>query len=183
MHHNSYTNGDSLGQALTKLESYPIKIVCISASLTILSYLAGAIVVFFLHPLLSVFYLILAGSSLVVSMKFRCINCYYFGKYCNFGLGKLASYLFHKGEPSEFTDPKKVGITAILSFGTLFLPVLIGLILLLSNLSISALALLIGYILIGIAPNFLIRGRLCEMCMQSQLGCPSYDRMMNTRNQ
>ncbi len=175
------TRDDVMSEAVTKLESYAIKTVCMSASLTVLSYLAGAVVLYFLYPILGAFYLGLAVLTLIVSMKLRCTHCYYLGKYCNFGLGKLASFLFSKGDPSEFSDSKKVGITAIMSFGTMLIPVVVGLLLLVINLSIGTLGLLIGYILIGIVPNFLIRGDLCEKCMQGDLGCPSYDRMLKRK--
>lgn len=175
-------SGVDMAISSSKLESYPMKIVCISASLTIISYLAGAFILYFFHPILSVFYLILAALTLVVSMKLRCTHCYYFGKYCNFGLGKLAQYFFSKGEPREFRDPKKVGITAILSFGTMLIPVFIGLLMLVTDLNLSNLGFLLGYILIGIAPNFLVRGNFCDKCMQGQLGCPSYERMIKSRD-
>ena len=79
----------------------------------------------------------LAALTLVVSMKLRCTHCYYFGKYCNFGLGKLAQYFFGKEEPREFRDPKKVRITAILSFGTLLIPLFIGLLMVITDMNLS----------------------------------------------
>lgn len=175
-------SGVDMAITSSKLESYPIKIVCVSASLTIISYLAGAFLVYFFFPPLSVVYLLLAALTLVVSMKLRCTHCYYFGKYCNFGLGMLAKYFFNRGEPGEFRDPKKVGITAILSFGTMLIPVFIGLLMFVTDMNLSNLGLLFGYILIGIAPNFLVRGSFCDKCMQGELGCPSYEQMMKSRS-
>ncbi|MHA2138638.1 MAG: hypothetical protein ACW98G_12225 [Candidatus Hodarchaeales archaeon] len=169
--------GDIFASSVSKLESFPFKIVCLSASLTIISYLAGAFVLYFFHPMLSALYLILAATTLMVSMKLRCTHCYYLGRYCNFGLGKLAELIFSKGDPSEFRDPKKVGFTGFLSFGTMLIPVAIGLLLLVTEITLGNLGLLIGYFLIGIAPNFLVRGDFCDKCMQGELGCPSYERM------
>ena len=166
----------------SKLESYPMKIICISASLTIISYLTGTFILYFFHPILTVFYLILTALTLVVSMKLRCTHCYYFRKYCSFGLGKLAQYFFSKGEPREFSDPKKVGITAIFSFGTMLIPVFIGLLMLVTDMNLSNRGLLFGYLLIGIAPNFLVRGNFCDKCMQRELRCPSYERMIKSRD-
>ena len=168
--------------SITKLESYPLRIVCVSASLTIISYLAGAFVLYFFNPIMSGFYLMLAAVTLVISMKLRCTHCYYLGKYCNFGLGRLASYFFVKGDPREFRDPKKVGLTATFSFGTMLLPVFIGVLMLVKDMNLFTLALFFGYILAGIAPNFLVRGNFCDKCMQGQLGCPSYDQMIKSRD-
>lgn len=164
-----------------KLENYPIKIVCISATLTILSYLLGTVVLYVLHPFLGILFLLLAVSTIVVSMKLRCTHCYYLGKYCNFGLGKLAAILFKKGDPSEFRNPRKVIVTAILSFGTLLLPIIAGVVLIIIDLSIENIGLLLVYILFGILPNFFVRGNFCEKCVQGQLGCPSYEQMIKRR--
>ncbi|MFW9906069.1 MAG: hypothetical protein ACFFFH_17230 [Candidatus Thorarchaeota archaeon] len=164
-----------------KLENYPIKIVCVSATLTIISYLLGTIVFYVFNPVLGLLFLLLAVFTLIISMKFRCTSCYYLGKYCNFGLGKLAAILFKKEDSNEFSNPKKVIPTAILSFGTMLLPVIAGIGLNLFDFSLGYLSLLIIYILFGIVPNFLVRGNFCDKCMQGQLGCPSYEQMIKGR--
>lgn len=164
-----------------KLENYPIKIVCVSATLTIISNLLGTLVFYVLQPVLGVLFLLLAVFTIVVSMKLRCTHCFYLGKYCNFGLGKLAALLFKKGDSKEFKNPKKVIPTAILSFGTILLPVIAGIGLILFDFSLVNLGLLLVYILFGILPNFFIRGNFCDKCMQGQLGCPSYEQMIKGR--
>ena len=164
-----------------KLENYPIKVVCVSASLTILSYLIGSIVLYVLNPLLGMLFLLLAISTIIISMKLRCTHCYYLGKYCNFGLGKLAAFFFQIGEPSEFKNPRKVIITAIFSFSAMLLPIIAGIIFILIDFSILNIGLFLGYILFGIVPNFFIRGNLCDKCVQGKLGCPSYEKMMKRR--
>ncbi len=164
-----------------RLENYPIKIVCVSASLTILSYALGSIILYVLHPLLGIIFLLLAISTIIISMKLRCTHCYYLGKYCNIGLGKLAAIFFKKGESSEFKNPTKVIITAIFSFGTMVLPIVAGIMLILLDFSILNIGLFLGYILFGILPNFFLRGNFCDKCIQGQLGCPSYDQMIKRR--
>ena len=164
-----------------KLENYPIKIVCVSTTLTLISYLLGTLVLYVLNPVLGTLFLLLAVSTLIVSMKLRCTNCYYLGKYCNFGLGKLATILFKKGDLNEFSNPKKVIPTAILSFGTILLPIIAGIGLILFDFSLINLGLLIIYFLFGIVPNFFVRGNFCGKCKQGQLGCPSYEQMIKGR--
>lgn len=164
-----------------KLDEYPIKIVCISATLTVISYLLGTIVFYVLHPILGFIFLLLAVFTIIISMKLRCTHCYYIDKYCNFGLGKLAAILFKKGDSEEFRNPKKVVPTAIMSFGTTLLPVIAGIWLIIFDFSLINLGLLLVYILLGIMPNFIVRGNFCEKCMQGQLGCPSYEQMIKSR--
>ncbi|MFX0124475.1 MAG: hypothetical protein ACFFAE_12605 [Candidatus Hodarchaeota archaeon] len=164
-----------------KLENYPFRIVCVSAILTIISYLLGTLVLYVLHPVLGILFLLLAVFTIIVSMKLRCTHCYYHGKFCNFGLGKLAAVLFKKGESTEFKNPKKFVPTAILSFGTMLLPIFAGIGLILFDFSLVNLGLLLLYILFGILPNFFVRGNFCNKCMQGQLGCPSYEQMIKGR--
>lgn len=164
-----------------KLENYPIKIVCVSTTLTIISYLLGTFVLYVFHPVLGILFLLLAVSTIIVSMKLRCTYCYYLGKYCNFGLGKLAAIIFKKRDPTEFKNPRKVIPTAILSFGTMLVPVIAGIGLVLFDFSLINLGLLLMYILFGILPNFFVRGSFCDKCMQGQLGCPSYEQMIKGR--
>ncbi|UCG04574.1 MAG: hypothetical protein JSW11_11450 [Candidatus Heimdallarchaeota archaeon] len=164
-----------------RLENYPIKIVCSSVTLTVISYLLGTLVLYVLHPFLGILYLLLAVSTIIVSMKLRCSYCYYLGKYCNFGLGKLAALFFKKGISREFQNPKKVISTAILSFGTMLLPVITGFGLILFSFSLINFSLLLVYILFGILPGFLVRGNFCDKCIQGQLGCPAYQQMIKGR--
>ncbi len=165
-----------------KLENYPIKIVCFSVTLTVINYLLGCLILYVFHPIMGILFLLLAFSTILVSMKLRCTHCYYLGKYCNFGLGKLAAILFKKGgDPKEFRNHKKVIPTAILSFGTMLIPVFAGILLILFDFTLINIGLLSVYILFGIIPNFLVRGNFCDKCMQGQLGCPSYEQMIKAR--
>jgi hypothetical protein len=164
--------------AIEKLENYPFKIICVSATLTIISYFLGTLVFYVINPFLALVFLLLAISTIVVSMKLRCTHCYYFGKYCNFGLGKLTAKFFNKGDPDEFSSSNKVVPTAILSFGTMILPVIAGIGLIILDFSLVTLSLLLIYIVFGILPNFFVRGNFCDKCVQGQLGCPTYKQMM-----
>ncbi|WP_455463327.1 hypothetical protein [Candidatus Hodarchaeum mangrovi] len=165
----------------TKVESYSIQAVCSTASLTIISYALGILLLWIFHPIFGILYFLLCISSLIVSMKLRCCYCYYYGKLCNMGLGKVASRFFKKGQPIEFQNPKKVIPTAIISFGTLLIPLGFGIILIFLDFSLIPILLTLSYIGVAILPNFIIRGHTCEQCMQSGLGCPAYDQMSKSR--
>jgi len=93
----------------------------------------------------------------------------------------MASIFFEKGQPSEFQDPKKVIPTAIISFGTLLIPLGFGIILIFLDFSLVPILLTLSYIGVGILPNFMMKGHICEQCMQSGLGCPAYNQMTKSR--
>jgi len=159
------------------MENYSIKTVCLSLTLMITSYLLGTLILIIFNPLLGLFYLFLCIITLLCSMKLRCTHCFYYGKRCYSGLGVLSKIFFSKGDSEEFTNPKKVFPIAILSFSILLLPILIGIFLIINNLSIQIFILLFIYILVGILPNFFLREKLCEKCEQGKLGCPAYNKM------
>lgn len=164
------------------MENYPYKTVCISVSLTFLSYFLGFLIAFTLNPIFGIIYLIICILTILISMKFRCSYCYYHGKRCNSGFGLVSAIIYKEGDKNEFGNPKYVGITALFSFGTMILPLIGGIILLISAFSIYNLFLLIIYFLISIIPNLFIRKGICENCKQGEIGCPAYDHMKNQSN-
>lgn len=104
--------------------------------------------IWFISPLFAWIYL---GMGLlmvyVILRKMVCTSCYYYGKRCAIGWGKLASMLFKKGDVSKF--PENPGIkVAPATYGLLSLIplvfIVIGLIQGVTALKITALVLLLG---------------------------------------
>ncbi|MFX1511681.1 MAG: hypothetical protein ACFFCQ_03760 [Promethearchaeota archaeon] len=165
------------------MEKYPYRVICLSLTFTLAGYMLGSVIFYLINPVLGILYLILCATTILIALKLRCTYCYYYGKWCSFGFGKISKLLFKKGDPKEFRNSRNVTITAIFSFGTLLLPFLGGLILLITDFSILNLSVLVAYALIGVVPNFFIRGRVCENCEQGKLGCPTYEQMMKRKKE
>ncbi|MCK9152565.1 hypothetical protein [Methanobacterium alcaliphilum] len=107
-------------------------------------------------------------------LKKSCVNCYYYGKVCGFGKGKLSALFFKKGDISKFSQLDlswKDMIPDILIF---VVPLIAGVIILISSFSwiiLLLMGLLLSLSLIG---NAFIRGFLtCKHCKQRELGCPA----------
>ena len=160
------------------IETYSFRIVCRSAALTIINYFLGFLILFSVDFILGVLYIFLCVLTILVSMKLRCTHCYYYGRRCSMGLGLLSKLFFKKGNPIEFKNSRNFIPTSIISFGTLLLPLFVGILSLIFNFSIVMLFLLVVYLIMGFVPNFIFRGDLCATCMQGQLGCPAYDQMI-----
>ncbi|MHA1214710.1 MAG: hypothetical protein ACTSPG_05400 [Candidatus Hodarchaeales archaeon] len=163
-------------------EKYPYRIICVSASLTALNYLLGTLVLYVLDTIIGFLFLFFCIFTILVSMRTRCSCCAYHGRWCNIGLGKLSGLVFKKGDPVEFRNPKNVILTVILGFTTIFLPVFVGIILIILDFSLFTVSLLAVYVLIGFFPNLLLREKLCVRCEQGVLGCPEYERMIKRKN-
>ncbi len=159
------------------MENYPYKTVCLSFSLTFFSYFLGFLVLFALNAILGIFYLALCLLTTLISLKLRCTYCYYYGKRCSNGNGILCEKIFKQGDPVNFSDLKNVGITSIFSFGTMLLPIICGIILLINTPTLPNILLYVANFIIAIIPNFFIRKNTCERCIQGEIGCPAYESM------
>ncbi len=158
------------------MENYSRKIICTNLLLTFLSYYIGTLVIYSLNSIAGIFYIILCILTIFLSLKLRCSYCFYYGKRCGFGFGILSKIFFSQGESKEFNKSKNIIPVLIFSLGALFIPVVIGIVLLFVNFSVLYLFYLILYILVAFLPNIFIRSKVCEHCEQGKLGCPTYDK-------
>lgn len=162
----------------TYYENYPLSIICSSTIITISSYALGTFISYLINPWLALGYIFLCLISLLVGIRFRCCFCYYYGKRCSSGLGKLAPLIFKKGDSSEFKNPKNLIPAGILDFITLLSPVIGAIILMIIRFSWLVLVLLVVCLIVAVLPGFFLRKNLfCKHCRQGEIGCPAYEGM------
>ncbi|MFA0832981.1 MAG: hypothetical protein ACC609_03135 [Methanobacterium formicicum] len=77
-------------------ESYPRWMVILSNILSISTYIIGAYILYGLGIILTVLYLLFCPAMEIRLLRKGCTSCYYYGKTCAFGKGRLSSYLFKK---------------------------------------------------------------------------------------
>ena len=85
-------------------ENYPTMIVIVSNLLSFLVYVIGAFILYKFSFIWVICYVLF-----ILFLEFRvlsrhCVDCYYYGKTCAFGKGRLSSKLFHKGQPERFNQ-------------------------------------------------------------------------------
>jgi hypothetical protein len=85
-------------------DNFPISTVILSNLVSVLIYTSGLVITRRLGWIAAVLYLafILAFEYRLLSK--HCVNCYYWGKTCGFGKGRLSSLLFKRGDPLKFCD-------------------------------------------------------------------------------
>ena len=85
------------------LEEYPIRYV-VTGNLAIALWIGlGTFISWTFHPIAGWLYLIFAVVMVVfVLRKLLCTNCYYYGKRCSMGWGKVSAWLFKKGRIKHF---------------------------------------------------------------------------------
>jgi hypothetical protein len=155
-------------------ENYPAAIVIGSNLLSFLIWGIGAFILFRFSTILVACYVIF-----VLILEFRlvsghCTDCYYYGKTCAFGKGRLSSLFFRKGNPENFSRMNLTWKDIIPDFLAFMIPVLAGILLLIREFTWTVLILVIALFLLGFLGNALVRGQLaCRYCKQREIGCPA----------
>jgi hypothetical protein len=104
----------------------------------------------------------------------HCVDCYYYGKTCAFGKGRLSSLFFRKGSPEKFPGMTITWKDMVPDFLVFILPVLAGILLLVREFSWTILILIIALFLLGFMGNAFVRTQLaCRYCRQREIGCPA----------
>jgi hypothetical protein len=155
-------------------EEYPLSIVIVSNLVAFLVYIIGAFILFRFSIAGVIAYL-----AFIVLLEYRllaghCTDCYYYGKTCAFGKGRLSARLFRKGSPEKFSRMQIGWKDIVPDFLVFMIPVLAGILFLLQAFSWTVLILVIALLLLGFAGNALVRGQLaCRFCRQRGIGCPA----------
>ena len=156
------------------LENYPVSTVIIANLMTLLMYAIGAYVLLQVSPFLVLAYLLIIlylESRLIAG---HCTDCYYYGRTCAFGKGRLSAVFCRRGDPSRFTMMQLTAKDLLPDFLVFMIPVILGLYLLAVSFSFGILAAVIALLLLGFAGNAVVRGKLaCRFCRQREIGCPA----------
>jgi hypothetical protein len=165
---------------LTKThENFPVWIVILSNLVSISIYISGFVITLQLGWIAAVLFLVFIVSFEYRLISKHCVNCYYWGKTCGFGKGRLSSFFFKKGDPTKFCDKKMSWKDMIPDLLISLIPLIIGIILMIFKFEFILLLAVIILILLTTIGNGFIRGKLtCRYCRQRELGCPA-DELFN----
>lgn len=162
-----------MGQQKT-YENYPFLTIIISNLISFAIYLSGAFIISQIGPFWLALYLFYILGLEIKVLKSSCVNCYYYGKLCSFGKGKISSCLFKKGNPRNF---KKRSITwkdVLPDFLVSIIPLIAGIALLILNFNWLIFASIIALVILNSSGNAFVRGSMaCKFCKQREIGCPS----------
>jgi len=154
-------------------ENYPASTILISNLLNIFICAIGFYILFNFGLIYSLIYL---AYFLVMEIRLwhrSCVNCYYYGKCCAFGKGKLARLFFKRGN-KKLSECKVGWKDLILDFLVSLIPLIAGIILLVIHFSWLILSLILILAVLSSFGNGFVRGQLaCKYCRQRELGCPA----------
>ena len=155
-------------------QNFPLRIVIVCNLLPILIYAGGATILAGFNLWISLAYLLFCLWLEYRVLKYSCANCYYYGKICGSGKGKLCSLLFKPGDPQAFVQKEVSWIELIPDFLVSLIPLVGGVILLILNFDWLTVVLLILLLSLTFGGNAVVRGNfMCKHCRQRELGCPA----------
>jgi hypothetical protein len=157
-------------------EKFPIWMPLIAILISILGYLIGAIILSGFGLLIVVVYLIYCIFVELLVIFRSCRDCYYYGKICGLGKGRIAPLFTKKGKNSNFVDRKISWYNIIPDFLVGIIPIFGGIIILLNDFSLLILVLIILLAIIFFGGTGIIRGSFaCKYCKQKDIGCPAQE--------
>jgi hypothetical protein len=155
-------------------ENFPFWMVAISNILPLLIYIIGAYILYRSWVGFFVLYIIYCFWFETRVLRKSCRNCYYYGKICCFGKGKLCSLLFKKGNSKDFCKKEISWIDILPDFLVSIIPFIAGVILLIKNFNWIILLLMVIIIILSFGGSAFIRGNFaCRYCKQREIGCPA----------
>jgi hypothetical protein len=155
-------------------ENYPCWIVIVSNLLSLAIYVSGAFILYQFGIFWAAVYLLFIVFQNLMLLKNHCVDCYYYGKTCAFGKGRLSSLLFKKGDPSRFAKMTITKKDIIPDFLVFIAPAIAGIWILITGFNWIILTAVIVLFVAGFFGNAVVRGSLaCKYCKQREAGCPA----------
>ena len=156
-------------------ENFPIWAPMLSYAFSLSIYALGAYIFSMIGTIFTVLYLLFCLWVELKILKYSCVNCYYYGKTCGLGRGKLSALFFIKGNPEEFAKKQISWKDLLPDFMVFILPLIGGIIVLIRGISWPVLTSMLILVVLFFFGNALIRGSLaCKYYKQKELtGCPA----------
>jgi hypothetical protein len=112
-----------------------------------------------------------------------CRHCYYFGKRCGFGKGRVCSWFFTKDSEPSWSTKQITWRDVVPDFMVSLIPLGAGIIMLIRSFSWLVLLLIMTLAFLGSVGTGFVRGQLaCKYCKQRELGCPAEQLFSKTKH-
>jgi len=155
-------------------ERFPWPIVLLANVVTLSIYAVGTYLLWGLSFWWAILYLLYCVWMEWHLLTKSCVNCYYYGKVCGFGKGKLCALLVKQGDPQKFGAGPFSWRDLIPDFGVLVFPAVGAIVGLIVAFRWINLGLLVVLLVLCLGGNAVVRGSFaCRYCKQRELGCPA----------
>lgn len=155
-------------------DRYPFRTVVISNAVAVTLEVIGFLILLKASLVFALAYLLLALGLEYRLIRFHCTRCYYWGKICGFGQGRLSSLFFRKGDPEKFCAKSMHWKDLIPDLLISLFPLVTGIVLLIISFNLFILIGLALIVILTTSGNGYVRGKLtCSHCRQREMGCPA----------
>jgi hypothetical protein len=154
------------------IERFPLSRVIFGNSMMLVWMGLGSIACWFVYPLAAWIYLAAAIIMIfVVLRKLVCTNCYYYGKQCVLGWGKITALFFSQGSIEEFSTCAGIKAAPI-TYGLLTLiPLVLCIIALVQAVTVLKVVVLLLLLAVSVYSGAISRKVACTNC-KMRLICP-----------
>ncbi|MBN2240764.1 MAG: hypothetical protein JW712_13395 [Dehalococcoidales bacterium] len=160
-------------------DRYPFWIICIGGILSLLIYALGIYIMFTVHFVAFAAYILYILWMEIRLLRNSCKDCWYYGKVCAFGKGRLACYVTKRGNPEDFIKKTATWRSIIPDLLVMAVPVIAGIVLMIIDFDWVLLVSVILILVLSSVGNGYVRGQLaCKYCRQREIGCPA-DRLFD----
>ena len=166
----------------SSFENYPWWMIIICNAVGLAIYAIGLYLMARLGIVWGVLY-----ASYCVWVEWRvlsgsCRYCYYFGKRCGFGKGRVCSWFFAKGAEETLCTKRISWRHVVPDFMVSLIPLGAGITMLFRDFSWVVLLLLVMLVFLGSVGTGFVRGQVaCRYCRQRDLGCPAEQLFSKTK--
>ena len=163
-------NRNTTTDDLVYCQTYPKGVIVFRWIILTLAFALGIYILLDIQPMLGIIYAVcsLFALTLVLPLS-RCVYCYYHGKLCNTGWGKIAAYLYVKGDESLCVERYNYAILLHLLW---IIPLLAFLFQLVRNKELRYLIVFLVYLLILWMEKVILKKLACKRCHQREF-CPA----------
>jgi hypothetical protein len=151
-------------------ETYPKGVIFARWIILTLAFILGVFILSQIKPALGIIYALYALYALTLVLPLsRCVNCFYYGRACNTGWGKVAAYLYGKGDESRYAEHYNYAIFLHLLW---VIPLLASFFKLIMEKSLFFLMFFLVYTLVLWIEKVGLKKLACRRCHQREF-CPA----------
>lgn len=160
--------------SLKPYENFPFSMILFAVLVNVSIYALGVAILSGFGNITAALYLLFCLGAEIRVMKMSCVDCYYYGKWCAFGRGKVAPFLFKQGDPKRFTSKSISWRELLPDMLVSLIPLVGGIALLIRDFSWSIAMMLAALLALTFGGNYVVRSRIaCKYCKQRELSCPA----------
>ena len=155
-------------------DEFPLSLVLFCMAVNTSIYIVGAYLIAPLGKIFVALYLLYCLWMEIRVLTKSCRDCYYYGRLCAFGRGKICSLLFKMGSPERFKMNRITWINLVPDFLVSIIPLAIGGFYLVQSFTWLRLSLIVVLVIMAFPVTGFVRGSIsCKFCRQKVMGCPA----------